>query len=147
MGRAGLPGLCGAVPRRAASELRARLEAAARARSALDAALHGLERHGREEDAAAVEAAATAAEAAAPGGLLADDAARGREAARRARAAAAAEARLARALQEGAPAAALARLIQARLRAAAARGPLPDAGGSRPQTLWPSSCPNFKPAK
>ncbi|KAK9821741.1 hypothetical protein WJX81_001109 [Elliptochloris bilobata] len=96
---------------RAAGELRAELEAAARARSALETAQRALDRHCREEDAAAIDAAAAAAEAAA-GGLLAEDVARAREAAARWRAAAAAEARLVRALREGAPASALARCIQ-----------------------------------
>jgi hypothetical protein len=94
-----------------ASDLRTRLAAAARARSALDAAARGLAKAGRSQDADAVTAALAEARPWEDLGLAAD-AARAREALARWRAVSEGEARLARALAEGAGPVALARAIQ-----------------------------------
>jgi hypothetical protein len=98
---------------RVASDLRATLDAAARARGSLEAVLRGLGRGGRAEDADAVETAIAEAEAAG-GHLLEGDVERAREALQRWRGAAASEAKLARALRDGANTAHLARTIQVR---------------------------------
>ncbi len=93
-----------------ASDLRARLTDASRARGALESAVRALQRNGRPEDAAAVEAALVNAKA--WGELLASEVAEGQEALGAWRSQAASEAKLAKALESGGSAAQLARAIQ-----------------------------------
>lgn len=99
---------------RTASALRGTLEAAAKGRAAMEAALKALAKNGRLEDADGVEAAATAAERI-EGNLLEDDIASTRGTVSSWRAATAAEARLEKLLREGSTPASLSRIIQASL--------------------------------
>jgi hypothetical protein len=94
--------------------LRANLEGAAKARASLEAAVRALGRGGRSEDEETVQLAIN--EAVAVGGhLLEEDVERAKDVLHRWRGAAASEAKLARALKEGANTAHLARAIQVRL--------------------------------
>eukprot|EP00884_Botryococcus_braunii_P020575 jgi/Botrbrau1/7200/Bobra.0300s0026.1 len=96
---------------RTASDLRANLEGAAKARTSLESAIRALGRGGRTEDEEMVQAAIN--EAVVVGGhLLEEDIERAKEVLQRWRGAAASEAKLARALKEGANTAYLSRAIQ-----------------------------------
>ena len=93
-----------------AKELRAQLDAASKARSALDAAVRSLQRQGRAEDVA--EAEHTICTAQSFGELLAVDVAAARGAVAAFQAASAAENKLARALRDGSGASALSLAIK-----------------------------------
>lgn len=94
----------------AATELRVKLDAASKARTALENALRTLQRGGRPEDVAEVERLIE--NATAFGELLASDAAKSKEAVAQWQAASVAESKLERVLQEGGGAAALSKAIK-----------------------------------